>query len=192
VDGLWSLDRRLSLFAPRTLRTVPAGEEPLVDAALAGWERFAEVVPVDVGDAISAVHNDPAPLARALLSRGTTLAHGDLWLVNVAFDDRQVVLLDWNLVIAAPGAVDFANFLMGASAVTARREDLLDDIRQAQGGRYDDTALRLALLASLADLGWNKALDATGADDEAIRRREAAELDWWVAQARLALDLGAF
>ena len=191
VDELWALDRRLSLFAPRTLRTIPAGEQPLVDAALAGWERFAEVAPPDVVEAVSALHDDPTPLADALLTSETTLAHGDLWLVNVAFDGPGVVLLDWNLAIAAPGAVDFANFLMGASGVAARRDDLLDDIRQAQGGRYDDTALRLALLAALIDLGWNKALDATG-DDDAVRRRETAELDWWVAQGRHALDLGAF
>ncbi|HEV3362573.1 MAG TPA: phosphotransferase, partial [Acidimicrobiia bacterium] len=133
VDGLWALDRRLSLFAPRTLRTVPAGEEPLVDAALTGWERFAEVAPSDVVEAVAAVHDDPAPLAAALVSRGTTLVHGDLWLVNVAFDGDQVVLLDWNLAVAAPGAVDFATFLMGASGIAADREDLLDDIRQAQG-----------------------------------------------------------
>lgn len=55
------LGRRLSLFAPRTLRTVAPGEHPLIDAALAGWERFAEVVPQDVADAVSAVHDVIAP-----------------------------------------------------------------------------------------------------------------------------------
>jgi len=191
VDGLCSLDRRLSLFAPRTLRTVAPGEHPLVDVALVGWERFADLVPADVSAAVSALHGDPGPLLGALTARGTTLTHGDLWLVNTAFEDGQVTLLDWSLATAAPGAFDFATFLMGASAVAVARDNLLDDIRQAQGGGYDDTALRLALLAALVDLGWNKALDATS-DDDAVRRRETAELDWWVAQARHALDLGAF
>lgn len=189
VDGLCPLERRLTLFAPRTLRTVPAGEHPLVDAALAGWERFAEIVPADVADAVSAIHDDARPLAAALTARGTTLVHGDLWLVNAAFEGDEVVLLDWGLATEAPGAVEFATFLMGASGVAASRDDLLDDIRAASADRHDETALRLALLASVADLAWNKALDATG-DDDAVRARETAELGWWVDQARHALDLG--
>ncbi|MGH9010619.1 MAG: hypothetical protein ACRDYF_12345 [Acidimicrobiia bacterium] len=189
IDGLCPLERRLSLFAPRTLRTVPAGEHPLVDAALAGWERFAELVPADVADAVSGVHDDAGPLAATLAARGTTLVHGDFWLVNAAFEGDGVVLLDWGLATEAPDAFDFATFLMGASGVAARRDDLLDDVRTASGDRHDETALRLTLLAAVADLGWNKALDATG-DDDAVRARETAELGWWVDQARRALDLG--
>ena len=189
IDALCPLARRLSLFAPRTLHTVPAGEHPLVDAALAGWERFADLVPSDVADAVARIHEDVGPLAAALAARGTTLVHGDLWLVNAAFEGGGVVLIDWGLATEAPGAVEFATFLMGASGAGVGRDDLLDDIRAASGDRHDETALRLALLAAIADLGWNKALDATG-DDDAVRARETAELGWWVDQARHALDLG--
>ena len=115
--------------------------------------------------------------------------HGDLWLVNAAFEADEVVLLDWGLATEAPGAVEFATFLMGASGVAVSRDDLLDDIRLTAGDGHDETALRLALLGSVADLGWNKALDATG-DDDVVRERETAELGWWVDQARHALDLG--
>ena len=189
VDGLCPLEQRLSLFAPRTLRTVPAEAHPLIDAALTGWERFAEIVPADVADAVAAIHDDAGPLAAALTARGTTLVHGDFWLVNAAFEGNGVVLIDWGLATEAPGAFDFSTFLMGASGVAAGRDDLLDDIRAAAGDRHDETALHLALLASLADLGWNKALDISG-DDDAVRARETAELAWWVGQARSALDLG--
>jgi hypothetical protein len=48
--------------------------------------------------------------------------------------------------------------------------------------------MHLALFAELADLGWNKALDAAEHDDPAMRARESADLDWWVTQARIALD----
>ena len=189
AEGLCPLERRLSLFAPRTLHTVPPGEHPLVDAALAGWERFADLVPTDVADAVSAIHDNAGPLAARLTAGGTTLVHGDLWLVNAAFEGDRVVLIDWGLATEAPGAVEFATFLMGASGVAVGRDDLLDDIRAASGDRHDEPALRLALLAAVADLGWNKALDATG-DDDAVRARETAELGWWVDQARHALDLG--
>jgi hypothetical protein len=189
ISGLCSLATRLSLFAPATLRSPPAAGHPLVGYALAGWERFAEVVPDDVAGAVSALHRHPAPLVDALVARGTTLTHGDLWLVNAAFEPGGgVTLLDWGLATEAPGAFDFATFLMGASGVRAARSDLLDDVRAVQGDRHDETALRLALLAAVVDLGWNKALDATS-DDDATRARESAELRWWVDRAREALEL---
>ena len=188
-EGLCPLERRLSLFAPRTLRTIPAGQHPLVDAALVGWERLAEVVPADVAGAVAAIHDDAAPLAEAMAARGTTLVHADLWVVNAAFEGDDVVLIDWGLATDAPGAFDFATFLMGTSHVPVSRDDLLEEVRAANGDSHDETALRLALLASLADLGWNKALDATS-DDEVLSAGETAALNWWVDQARRALDLG--
>lgn len=189
IDGLCPLATRLSLFDPAGLRSLPAQDHPIARCALRGWERFAELVPTDVADAVNALHRDPGPLAAALVARGTTLVHGDLWLVNAAFEPGRVVLLDWGVATEAPGAFDFATFLMGASAVKVDRDDLLDEVRAVQGDGHDETALRLALLAAVVDLGWNKALDAADHDDAAIRAREAAELSWWVSQARRTLDL---
>ena len=190
IAGLCPLRTRLSLFAPSTLSSLPADDHPLVRAALRGWERFAELVPSDVSDAVAANHTDPVPLADALVARGTTLTHGDLWLVNTALQPDRTVLLDWGLATEAPGAVDFATFLMGASAVNAARDDLVDDVRRVQGTEHDEIALLLALLAAVVDLGWNKALDATEHSDPRIRDRETAELSWWVGMARRALDAG--
>ena len=79
---------------------------------------------------------------------------------------------------------------MGASAVNASRDDLVDDVRRIQGTEHDEIALLLALLAAVVDLGWNKALDATEHSDPIIRDRETAELSWWVGMARRALDAG--
>lgn len=50
--------------------------------------------------------------------------------------------------------------------------------------------LRLAVFAALVDLGWNKVLDATGHPDPAVPTREQADLNWWVAQARVTLEQG--
>ncbi|MGH8994119.1 MAG: hypothetical protein ACRDZ7_21630 [Acidimicrobiia bacterium] len=190
IEGLCPLSTRLSIFDPAGLRSLPLDGHPIAGSALRGWERFAELVPAAVADAVAALHRDPAPLVRALTARGTTLVHGDLWLVNAAFEPGRVTLLDWNLATEAPGAFDFTTFLMGASGVGATSDELLDDVRAAQGDRHDETALRLALLASVVDLGWNKALDAADHDDADIRARAAAELAWWADQARRTLDLG--
>ena len=59
----------------------------------------------------------------------------------------------------------------------------------AEGERHDPEALSLALLGVLALMGWNKALDLLDTDDEELRARQRADLDWWVAQARVALEI---
>ncbi len=50
--------------------------------------------------------------------------------------------------------------------------------------------MRLALLAGLVWLGWNKALDAVEHQDPATRERERADLEWWIGQARTTLEMG--
>lgn len=201
--------RELTLWEAGVLDRLPSG---VGHAIVGGWRDGDEVVVVmrDLGDAVitwdtpigraecrrlfagavAAIHDDPGPLAAALAARGTTLVHGDLWVVNAAFEGDGVVPIDWGLATEAPGAFDFATFLMGASHAAVGRDDLLEEVRAANGDSHDETALRLALLASLADLGWNKALDATS-DDEVLSAAETAALNWWADQARraLALDL---
>jgi hypothetical protein len=74
--------------------------------------------------------------------------------------------------------------------IDATREQVIADFRALAGPADDETALRLAMLSALVWLGWNKALDAAEHPDQAIREREQADLVWWVAQARPALDAG--
>lgn len=59
-----------------------------------GWEYFAEIAPADIAAEVFGVLDDPEPLADELRRGGSTLIHGDLWLVNVALPPRGVVLLD--------------------------------------------------------------------------------------------------
>ena len=46
----------------------------------------------------------------------------------------------------------------------------------------------LALLAGLADLGWNKALDAAEHSDAEMRERARSDLEWWVRRGSHGLD----
>ncbi|MGH9222406.1 MAG: phosphotransferase [Acidimicrobiales bacterium] len=190
-DGLVPLCDRVSLFAPARMAGEVASGNPLPAAVLRGWERFAELVDDEVAGAAFGVLDRPERLAGPLASRPSTLIHGDLWLVNVALDAEQVTLLDWDLATWAPPALDLAVFLHGnASQVDAIRDEIVDDFRRLWGDEHDEVALRLALFAGLVDLGWNKALDAAEHEDAAVRLREQADLDWWVAQARQTLELG--
>jgi hypothetical protein len=191
-SGLAPLDRVLALFAPRTMAPVDPDRNPLVGLTLRGWELFPDCVPADVADPVLALLDDLTPLARALAARPVTLAHGDLATVNMAFEEENLVLLDWAMPCAAPGALDIARFVAGCwSVVEPSREEVLAAYAHAAGPAYDEQAMRLALLAALVWLGWNKALDIVDNPDPAVRARERADLDWWVREARITLESGA-
>ena len=108
----------------------------------------------------SPLHADARPLADALAAGPVTLAHGDLATVNMAFEGDRLILLDWAMPTAAPGALDIARFLVGcAHVVDVHPDEVIDAYRRAAGPAYDDGSMQLALLSALCWLGWNKALD---------------------------------
>ena len=189
--ALAPLDLVLGLFAPRRIRALATGGNDLMGLACRGWEIFADTVPPDVSGPVLELLDDVSPLAAALGTGPVTLCHGDLATVNMAFEGHDLVLLDWAMSSAAPGALDVARFLAGcASVVAPSREELLEAYRQAAGPAADERSIRLALLAGLVWLGWNKALDAAEHPDPAIRAREVADLAWWVRAARTTLESG--
>lgn len=191
LADLCPLPARVSLFAPAHMTAEVSDDNPLPDAVLRGWERFAELVPPDMVDAVLGVLERPERLSYPLSRRPSALIHGDMWLVNVAFEGTGVVLLDWDLVTWAPPALDLAFFLDGnSSRVDATRDQIVEDFRALSGETHDEVGLRLALFAGLVELGWNKALDAAEHPDPAVRAREHADLDWWVAEARRTLEAG--
>lgn len=189
-DGLAPLAQVLSLFAPKRIKDY--AHLQLLELALRGWEIFEDTVPADVAQPVLEILDDIEPLTSALLSRPLTLLHGDLATVNMAVELDDLVLIDWAMPTAAPGALDIARFIAGCSSVVdLSREEMLAVYQRAAGPAYDETAMRLSLLAGLAWLGWNKALDAAEHPDPATKAREQADLDWWVTQARKTLESGA-
>ncbi len=185
------LERALTLFAPSRARSLAEQGIELMRVVLRGWELFVEQVPAEVADACLALLDDVTPLRRALESGPVTMTHGDLATVNMAIEGDTLVLIDWAMPTAAPGGLDVARFVAGcASVVDLTREQILAAYRGAAGAAYDARCERLSLLAGTLLLGWNKALDAVEHPDADTRARERADLDWWVRQARTALDEG--
>jgi hypothetical protein len=186
------LQQALALFAPATVRPLAEQGIELMRLVLRGWELFEEEVPADVADSVFGLLDDVTPLRRALETGPVTMTHGDLATVNMAIEGDTLVLIDWAMPTAAPGALDVARFIAGCSSVVdLSREDLLAAYRDAAGPAYDERCQRLALLGGTLWLGWNKALDAVEHPDAETRARERADLDWWVGQARTALEEGA-
>jgi len=186
------LESVLDVFAPHRIGAVEDGGNPIPALALRGWALFDDLVPREVADLVQGILADARPYAAALRDAGpSTLVHGDLATVNMAFDGDDLVLLDWAMPAVAPGILDIARFIAGCSSVVAlSREEVIAAYRDAAGPAYDEAATRLALVFGLAWLGWNKALDAVDHPDPAMRARERDDLDWWVAQARTTLESG--
>ncbi len=190
-QALTPLAAQVSLFSPERLRPHLDGDNPLPRLATRGWELFAQLVEPDVCDPVLALLRDPTPLVNALRRRPCTLTHGDLATVNMAVEGDVLVLLDWSMPAAAPGAMDVARFVAGcASRVDLSREEVIAVYADAAGPGFDEPAMRLALLAGVVWLGWNKALDAHEHPDAETREREREDLEWWVAQADATLRSG--
>jgi hypothetical protein len=203
-QGLTPLGSALDMFEPRRIR--PYAGETLVDYALRGWEYWPEVAPGEVGEWVLALAQDTAPLTAACLALPTTLLHGDLATVNMAFEPGRpecLTLIDWGLAAAGPAEVDIGRLLAGCAhlfgpvgerteseTIVTRLDDLVALQREAAGPAYDEAALRLGLLAGITWLGWNKALDIVEHPDPAVRERERVALPWWLHQAELAFETG--
>ncbi len=120
-DGLTPLEPVLGLFEPRRIR--PFAGNTLIDYALRGWEYWPEVAPGEVGDRVLALAQDTAPLTEACRTLPSTLLHGDLATVNMAFEaDRPgcLTLIDWGVATAGPAELDIGRLLAGCAHLFGR------------------------------------------------------------------------
>ena len=102
IPGLCTLTDRYSLCSPTTAAHEAPGPNQLFSLVARGWERFADVVPHDVGDAIFAVLSRPELLATQMHKYETSLIHGDLWVNNLGLRPDSVIMLDWGYATQAP------------------------------------------------------------------------------------------
>ena len=190
IGGLCSIGSRYALFAPQFHRAdTGPGPHPMREVIVRGWELFFGMVSADVGEAVAAVHADPAPLESALARFPTTILHGDAKLENMGLRDGRLVLIDWgDLTGFGPVEVDVAWFaLRGAARLEASIDDVFADYAGETGRRLDPAALDLACLGSLAQMGFRMASAAVDGRPEP-RAVGRSQLDWWTSRVRRALD----
>jgi len=160
--------------------------EPVPRIALEGWERFGARAPGRVADGVAALLADPAPLVEALRATPSCLLHGDWKLSNLGTaTDGRTVLLDWAYVGEGPVAHELGWYLALNRARLPQGWTKESTIDAFAGGLADhgvvtdgwwDRQLRLALLGTVVEFGWEKAL---GDDDE---------LAWWCDAAAAGLE----
>lgn len=188
---LCGLVDRYSLFSPATGRRELEAGRPQGVVFTTGWEAFFENVPDDIGQAVTAILDDPALLAEQLDRFDKTLIHGDLRLGNLGLVDDRIALIDWGeRAGAAPAAVDLGWFLgFDALRLDTRKEEVIADFRSLYPERWDEIALQLSLIGSLVQIGGLLGFWIAEASDDAERGARRDELGWWVGTARNALEV---
>jgi hypothetical protein len=195
--GLCGLRDVYTMFAPQTGEREAGGTDEVPQRILEGWALVPTAVPADVADIVLTLLHDPTPLCAALGRYPHTLVHGDWRHANQGLkrsQPPQLILLDWQLAVAAPPGVELGRGLGTNSALLpVSKEEAIAFYRQELarrlGPRFDaawwEPQLALGLLGGFVQDGWAIVLKAThwhvGAD---ARAHWQADLAWWAEQVR--------
>ena len=201
MTPLWCpLPERLTLLTRRSAERYAADGNPVGPIFLRGWEGFERHAPADALALIETLGADPAPLVTALDGLPVRGLHGDLKLANAATDGA---LIDWQMMLRAPVAVELGWFLVVNSAelplppdaVLGRYRDALAHARgwevidqtemdevEAIVGDWD-AQVDLAAIVGLLLRGWRKGQDADDGITLGSGIAAADDLDWWCRRA---------
>jgi hypothetical protein len=189
VPHLCPLHECFRLFSPATGQAERDGLDLLPKQYEAFWDAFAEAVDRDVAEAVLTLVDDPAPLAAALDTCGTTLIHADIRDEQIGLDGDRLVLLDWGRASQGHPVVDFFwSICHNAWRIDASHDELVEDFRRTRGERDDPRALELGVIAGLVMYGWVFGHSACYHPDPEEQRWARGELAWWIPRARRALE----
>jgi aminoglycoside phosphotransferase (APT) family kinase protein len=178
---------------------------------LAGWDAFDRRASAPARQLIESLSIEPGPLIAALGRLPSVGLHGDLKLSNVGLlPDRRIALIDWQMTLRAPVAVEIGWFLVSNVALLplppspildaygeAVRRLLAPGAADRRGsGRTDwdgligDWAMQadLSWIIGLLLRGWRKGLDAHAGLSHPSGVSAVEDLAWWCAMAVEAAD----
>jgi phosphotransferase family enzyme len=159
-----------------------------------GWDAFDRGADPAARDLIERLSSDVGPLVVALDRLPAALLHGDLKLANVGFVDDEMVLIDWQMVLRAPIAVELGWLLVSNVAAMPEPPDaVLDRYRGAAATAGVDladweTQLDLTWIVGLLLRGWRKGLDAEAGTPTGWGATGSDDLAWWSDRAVEAAD----
>lgn len=153
-----------------------------------GWDAFDRHATPAARNLIDGLTADPDPLLAALGRLPAVGLHGDLKLGNVALDsDGTAWLIDWQMTLVAPAAVELGWFLVcNVAGLPMLPQAVLERYRVLAGLDDDDTwraTFDLAILVGLVLRGWRKGLDTDARAVYPSGVVASDDLDWWGAQA---------
>lgn len=160
-----------------------------------GWDAFDRQATPGARAIIDRLTADPEPLFEALGALPDAGLHGDLKLGNVGLAHAGTVwMIDWQMTLVAPRAVELGWFLVcNVAGLPLPPDEVLERYRLAAGLPADERWARerdAAILVGLLLRGWRKGLDADAGLTTACGWSAGADLAWWsdattVAAARL-------
>jgi hypothetical protein len=191
---------RVTLICRASLERDGPARAAVGDRILPGWDAFDRLAPSPVRDLVHGLGRDPAPLLAALADEPSTLLHGDLKLANVGIAaDGSIDMVDWQMVMVAPIAIELGWFLVSNVASLPMPPDeiieryrsrlawaLLDaeeEGRWVGGADLDDRGVALAILVGLLLRGWRKGYDAEAGITLASGVSARDDLAWWCDRA---------
>jgi hypothetical protein len=198
------LRERITLLTPGSAERYRAEGNSVGDIFLAGWGAFARQAPGAARELIERLDADPGPLLSALGRLPAVGIHGDLKLSNVAvFDDQSVAIIDWQMIMKAPVAVELGWLLVSNVAVLPYEPRVVIDayrrslrwhvnrwavagfnplVEEDVIGDPEETA-DLAWIVGLLLRGWRKGRDAETGVTLASGVPAAEDLAWWCERA---------
>ena len=180
--------RRVLLLTRRSALQYEAAGNPVGQRFRAGWDAFDRQVRPPVRDLVDRLTADPAPLFAALARLPDAGLHGDLKLGNVGLaPDGGMDLIDWQMTLIAPIAVELGWFLVcNVAGLPLTPDEVLERYRAAAGLPDDETwaaQMDLAVLVGLVLRGWRKGIDAQAGVVLPNGQAAAWDLAWWGSQA---------
>jgi len=178
------LRRRVLLLTRHAAERYEAGGNPVGRRFLDGWDAFDKRAPAAARSLVDGLTADPEPLFAALARLPDAGLHGDLKLGNAGLDpDGTVWLIDWQMTLEAPVAVELGWFLVcNVAGLPVPPDEVLERYRKVAGLPDDHrwAAQRdLALVVGLLLRGWRKGLDADAGLVTACGWPATDDLAWW-------------
>ncbi|HET7703150.1 MAG TPA: aminoglycoside phosphotransferase family protein [Candidatus Limnocylindrales bacterium] len=184
-SGRWTpwRERVMLICRPSLERPGPA-RDAVGDRLLPGWDAWDRLASPDARAVVGALEADPGPLLEALAGLPSTLLHGDLKLANAGIAaDGAVELVDWQMVMVAPVAIELGWFLVSnVTALPLPPDEVLARYwrrRGFDGARENDLAILIGLLLR----GWRKGADAEAGVVHASGVSATDDLAWWCERA---------
>jgi hypothetical protein len=182
------LRRRVLLLTRTSAASYERAGLPVGARFRLGWDAFDRQVQPAVKDLIDSMTADPEPLFAALGRLPNAGLHGDLKLGNAGpAEDGAVFLIDWQMTLVAPIAVELGWFLVcNTAGLPITPEQALERYRVA-AGLADDEAWHaqwdLAVLTGLLLRGWRKGLDTEAGVLYPNGTTAGWDLAWWGSEA---------
>jgi len=180
--------RRLLLLTRTAAERYAADGLPFGARFGQGWDAFDRLVQPAARNLVARLSADPAALFAALDRLPSAGLHGDLKLGNVGLATGGAVpMIDWQMTLVAPVAVELGWFLVAnVAGLPLPPDDVLEHYRVAAGARDDATWVAqrdLAILVGLVLRGWRKGLDTDAGATYPSGLSAADDLAWWGAAA---------